>query len=89
MENEGKHPGEQTLNIQVSRELKTALKELAQTHNHTMAHAVRTILQFGIPILRRIWESERKLIDDPGSVVDCDAISADQLKVAQGSGPRS
>lgn len=62
--NEGmkKLRGEHCLNVFVSYELKSRLKELAERYDRTTADMVRALLKVGIPVMEGISEAERLMI---------------------------
>lgn len=54
--------GEHCLNVFVSYELKSQLKELAVIYDRTTADMVRALLKVGIPVMRGISEAERVMV---------------------------
>lgn len=54
--------GEHCLNVFVSHELKTELKELAEIYDRTVADMVRALLKVGIPVMRGISEAEQVMM---------------------------
>ncbi|MCH9031496.1 MAG: hypothetical protein IIB00_04470 [candidate division Zixibacteria bacterium] len=54
--------GEHCINVFVSYELKSRLRELAEKYDRTIADMVRALLRIGIPVMEGISESERMMM---------------------------
>jgi hypothetical protein len=54
--------GEHCLNVFVSYELKTELRELAEIYDRTVADMVRALLKVGIPVMQGISEAEQLMM---------------------------
>ncbi len=54
--------GEHCINVFVSYELKSELKELAGVYDRTVADMVRALLKVGIPVMRGISEAEQVMM---------------------------
>ena len=55
---------ESSLNVFVSSSTKRSLVDLSREFDRPVAEVVRTILKFGLPVLRGIWEGERSVFAD-------------------------
>ena len=65
MSETGKQPkvrGDHCLNVFVSHELKTSLKELAQKYDRTTADIVRAVLRIGIPMMEGLSQAEEVMV---------------------------
>ena len=56
--------GEHCLNIFVSYELKSKLKELAQKYDRTTADIVRAVLKIGIPMMEGLSTAEEIMVKE-------------------------
>ena len=54
--------GEHCINVFVSYELKSRLRELAERYDRTIADMVRALLRIGIPVMEGISESEQMMM---------------------------
>ncbi len=54
--------GDHCLNIFVSHELKSQLKELARKYDRTMADMVRAVLRIGIPMMEGMSKAEEIMV---------------------------
>jgi len=54
--------GEHCLNVFVSYELKSKLKELAQKYDRTTSDMVRAVLRIGIPMMEGLSEAEEVMV---------------------------
>jgi len=54
--------GEHCLNVFVSHELKTRLKELAEKYDRTTADMVRAVLRIGIPMMEGLSQAEETMV---------------------------
>ncbi|MCD6250413.1 MAG: hypothetical protein J7J98_08800 [candidate division Zixibacteria bacterium] len=54
--------GDHCLNVFVSHELKTSLKELAQKYDRTTADIVRAVLRIGIPMMEGLSQAEEVMV---------------------------
>lgn len=57
-------PERQAVNLQISAELKQALREISRRNRRTMAETIRLALQTALPLLNAFWEAENRLLDD-------------------------
>ena len=56
--------GEHCLNVFVSYELKSKLKELAGKYDRTTADIVRAVLRIGIPMMEGISQAEEVMVKE-------------------------
>lgn len=56
--------GEHILNIHVSYELKSRLRELAGRYDRTTADIVRGVLKIGIPIMESLTQAEEIMVKE-------------------------
>ena len=56
--------GEHCLNIFVSYELKSKLKELAKKYDRTTADIVRAVLKIGIPMMEGLSQAEEIMVKE-------------------------
>jgi len=56
--------GEHCLNVFVSFELKSRLKELADRYDRTVADMVRALLRIGIPMMEGLSEAEETMVKE-------------------------
>lgn len=56
--------GEHCLNVFVSHELKTRLKEMADRYDRTVADMVRALLRIGIPMMEGLSEAEETMVKE-------------------------
>jgi predicted DNA-binding protein len=54
--------GDHCLNVFVSHELKTRLKELADRYDRTTADIVRAVLRIGIPMMEGLSQAEEIMV---------------------------
>jgi predicted DNA-binding protein len=54
--------GDHCLNVFVSHELKTSLKELAGKYDRTTADIVRAVLRIGIPMMEGLSQAEEVMV---------------------------
>jgi len=54
--------GDHCLNVFVSHELKSRLKELADRYDRTTADIVRAVLRIGIPMMEGLSEAEEVMV---------------------------
>jgi predicted DNA-binding protein len=54
--------GDHCLNVFVSHELKTNLKELARKYDRTTADIVRAVLRIGIPMMEGLSQAEEVMV---------------------------
>jgi len=54
--------GEHCLNVFVSNELKTQLKQLADKYDRTTADIVRAVLRIGIPMMEGLSQAEETMV---------------------------
>ena len=54
--------GDHCLNVFVSHELKTSLKELARKYDRTTADIVRAVLRIGIPMMEGLSQAEEVMV---------------------------
>lgn len=57
-------PERYAVNIQISAELKQALREISRRNRRTMAETIRLALETALPLLNAFWEAENRLLDD-------------------------
>lgn len=63
-ENSRKVRGDHCLNIFVSHQLKSQLKELARKYDRTMADMVRAVLRIGIPMMEGMSKAEEIMVKE-------------------------
>jgi predicted DNA-binding protein len=63
-ENQPKVRGDHCLNVFVSHELKTSLKELARKYDRTTADIVRAVLRIGIPMMEGLSKAEEIMVKE-------------------------
>ena len=56
--------GEHCLNIFVSYELKSRLKELAEKYDRTTSDIVRAVLRIGIPMMEGLSQAEEVMVKE-------------------------
>ncbi len=56
--------GEHCLNISISYELKSDLKELADRYDRTVADIVRAVLRIGIPMMEGMSRAEEVMVKE-------------------------
>ena len=56
--------GDHCLNVFVSHELKTSLKELARKYDRTTADIVRAVLRIGIPMMEGLSHAEEIMVKE-------------------------
>lgn len=56
--------GDHCLNVFVSHELKSSLKELAQKYDRTTADIVRAVLRIGIPMMEGLSRAEEIMVKE-------------------------
>lgn len=63
-DNQQKVRGDHCLNVFVSHELKTSLKELAGKYDRTTADIVRAVLKIGIPMMEGLSRAEEIMVKE-------------------------
>ena len=56
--------GDHCLNVFISYELKSQLKQLADRYDRTVADMVRAVLKIGIPMMRGLSEAEETMVKE-------------------------
>jgi len=60
----GKTRGEHCLNVFISYELKSQLKQLAERYDRTVADIVRAVLKIGIPMMEGLSQAEETMVKE-------------------------
>ncbi len=61
---ESKVRGDHCLNVFVSHELKSSLKQLAEKYDRTTADIVRAVLRIGIPMMEGLSRAEEIMVKE-------------------------